>query len=50
MRTRKMRMRVRVVIVMTKKIAVARMKKSRQPMPNCRLIGLLKARERYDYI
>jgi hypothetical protein len=48
-----MRTRVRGVTVMMKKmmmvVAIARMKKSRQPMPNCRLIGLLKARERYDY-
>ena len=46
-------MRVRRVTVMMMKmmmvVAITRMKKSRQPMLNCRLISLLKARERYAY-
>ena len=41
MRVRRMRKKSMTLVGM------ARMKKSRQPMPKCRLIGLLKARERY---
>jgi hypothetical protein len=52
-RTTMTTMRVRRVTVVMKKtmktVAMARMKKSRRPMLNCRLIGLLKARERCVY-
>jgi len=52
-RTTTTRRRVRSLTVMMKKtmtvVAMAWMKKSRQPTPNCRMIGLLKARERYVY-
>jgi len=45
-RTTRRRRRVRSLTVMMKKtmtvVAMAWMKKSRQPTPNCRLIGLLK--------
>ena len=46
--TRMTRMTVMMKKTMTV-VAMAWMKKSRQPTPNCKLIGLLKARERYVY-